>query len=473
MGEMIAKIVDEISQAVWGLPTVAMLGFVGILYTIRSRFFQFRKFGTVWKRTFGSLFHKGSKEESRSAFKAMATALGGTIGIGNIAGVATAIVSGGPGAVFWMWISAFVGMMTKMAEVCLAVTYRRKGKDGGHFGGPMYYILDGLGKKWKPLAVVFACLCLLASFGIGSMTQTNSVATSLHDNFGLPQIAVGVAIVILVLLVTCGGIRRISNFTSVFVPFMAVFYLLFSIIVLFHNAAYLPEALAGIFRSAFGLQQVAGGVAGFAVSRAIAIGVSRGVFTNEAGMGSAPIAHASSDVKDPLSQGMWGVVEVFMDTIVVCTMTALVVLTSGTYRGGTDLDGVALTTAAFQEVFGSFGGKFMGISVTLFAFSTILGWAYYGEAALKFLTGERRWPSYIYKALFSGAILLGAVANLGLVWSLADIFNGLMILPNVLALVLLYPVVVDQIDQMDGRLPRKGRIRRFPARWGGDLPDRQ
>ena len=453
------------------MPTVAMLGFVGLLYTIRSRFFQFRKFGTVFKSTFGSLFKKGNKEESQSAFKAMATALGGTIGIGNIAGVATAIVAGGPGAIFWMWLSGFAGMMTKMAEVCLAVTYRRKGKDGVHYGGPMYYMLDGLGKKFKPLAALFAVFCLLASFGIGSMTQTNSVATSLHDNFGIPQLVVGLVLIVLVMLVICGGIKRISNFTGVFVPFMAIFYLIFAVWVIIANRAYLPEAFLSIFKSAFGLQSAAGGVAGFAVSRAISVGVSRGVFTNEAGMGSAPIAHASSDVKDPIAQGMWGVIEVFLDTIVVCTVTALVVLTSGVYRGGTPLDGVALTTAAFQEVLGGFGSKFVAISVTLFAFATIIGWSYYGDAALKFLTGDRRFPSYVYKALFAGSILIGALANLGLVWSLADVFNGLMILPNVLALVLLYPVVVDQIDQMDGRLPRKGRVRRFPKRWGGDLPD--
>ena len=471
MGEAIENLVKEVSQAVWGLPTVAMLGFVGLLYTVRGRFFQFRKFGAVWKSTFGGLFKKGSKTESQSAFKAMATALGGTIGIGNIAGVATAIVAGGPGAIFWMWISGFIGMMTKMAEVCLAVTYRRRGRDGVHYGGPMYYMLDGMGKRFKPLAILFACFCLLASFGIGSMTQTNSVATSLRDNFGIPPFLVGVLLIGLVMLVVCGGIKRISSFTGVFVPFMAVFYMLFALWVLVVNRAYLPEALGSIFQSAFGLQPAVGGAAGFAVSQAVSVGVSRGVFTNEAGMGSAPIAHASSDVKDPLSQGMWGVVEVFLDTIVVCTVTALVVLTSGVYRGGAPLDGVALTTAAFQEVLGNFGGKFVAISVTLFAFATILGWSYYGEAALQFLTGERRWPSYVYKALFSGSIMVGALAELGLVWNLADIFNGLMILPNVLALVLLYPVVVDQIDQMDGRLPRKGRVRRFPKRWGGDLPD--
>lgn len=470
--QMIEEIVTQISQALWGLPTVAMLGFVGLLYTVRSRFFQFRRFGTVWKSTFGALLKRGDKQESRSAFKAMATALGGTIGIGNIAGVATAIVAGGPGAIFWMWISGFAGMMTKLAEVCLAVTYRRTDKEGVHYGGPMYYMLDGLGRRFKPLALLFAVFCVLASFGIGSMTQVNSVAESLQDAFGVPRLAVGVAILVLVMLVVCGGIKRISNFTGVFVPFMAIFYLVFALWVIAANRAQLPTAFADIFTSAFGLKQAAGGVAGFTVARAVSAGVSRGVFTNEAGMGSAPIAHASSDVKDPLSQGMWGVVEVFLDTIVVCTMTALVALTSDAYRGGAGLDGVSLTTAAFEEVLGGFGGKFVAISVTLFAFATVLGWAYYGEAAVKFLTGERRWPSYVYKALFSGAILVGAVANLGLVWNLADIFNGLMILPNILALVLLYPVVIDQIDRMDGRLPRKGRPRRFPRRWGGDLPDR-
>ena len=469
--QMLEEWITAISQTIWGMPTVVMLGFVGLLYTVRSRFFQFRRFGTVWKNTFGALFKKGG-DESRSAFKAMATALGGTIGIGNIAGVATAIVGGGPGAIFWMWISGFVGMMTKLAEVCLSVTYRRTDQTGVHYGGPMYYMLDGLGKKFKPLSILFAVFCVLASFGIGSMTQVNSVATSLHDNFGAPKFGVGVVILLLVMLVVCGGIKRISNFTGVFVPFMAIFYLVFSIWVIISNRAYLPQALADIFTSAFGLKQAVGGVAGFTVARAISAGVSRGVFTNEAGMGSAPIAHASSDVKDPLAQGMWGVIEVFMDTIVVCTVTALVVLTSGVYRGGAALDGVALTTAAFEEVLGGFGSKFVAISVTLFAFATVLGWAFYGEAAVKFLTGDRRWPSYIYKTLFSGAILIGAVANLGLVWNLADIFNGLMILPNILALVLLYPVVVDQIDRLDGRLPKRGGKRRFPKRWGGDLPDR-
>lgn len=443
----IEKFIQEAAGVVWGMPMVAMLGFVGILYTVRSRFFQFRRLKDIFKSTFGSLKNGGGEE--KSAFKAMATALGGTIGVGNIAGVATAIVAGGAGAVFWMWISGFIGMMTKLAEVCVAMKFRRRGKDGKPYGGPFIYIIDGLGKKFAPLAVFFAVCCVLASLGMGSMTQSNAVGTGLYDNFGVPPLIAGIAIAIPVFIVISGGFSRVSSFTGVFVPLMSVFYMLFSVYVIVVNRAELPSALSGIFTGAFGLRQVGGGVAGFAISRAMKVGISRGVFTNEAGMGSSPIAHASAEVSDPFKQSMWGAVEVFLDTIVVCTMTALVILTSGAYLNGAALDGVALTTAAFTEVMGGFGGKFIAVSVTFFAFASTIGWAFYGEAATGFLLRDRMGAVKAFRLLFCITLVAGAVAELSLVWNMADILNGLMALPNIIALVLMSPVVFKEIDKYD------------------------
>lgn len=447
--------VGKWSDIIWGPPLVIMLAFVGLLYTFRSGFFQIRCFGEIFSRTVGCLFRRGEKRAAVPAFQAMATALGGTIGIGNIAGVATALTAGGPGAIFWMWVSGLCGMMTKFAEVCLAVHYRRIDKNGNPYGGPMYYIRDALGRKFAPLAVLFAVLCVLASFGIGNLTQTNAVAMAVEDSFQFPRFLTGLFMAALIAVVIGGGFQRISHFTGIFVPLMSVGYLLISFYVILVNRRFVPEAITEIFTGAFGFRPAAGGAAGFAVSAAVRVGVSRGIFTNEAGMGSSPIAHASAKGADPVVQGMWGALEVFIDTIVVCTVTALVILCSGTYQSGTHLGGALLTQAAFSEVLGRFGGQFIALSMALFAFASIVGWAYYGQSALRFLTGGNRRAGRIYRFLFFIALIAGSVADLDLVWSLSDLLNGLMALPNILALTLLYPVVIEQLKLYRIKNPRR------------------
>jgi len=407
----------------------------GILFTLRSRLFQIRSVRFVWQVTVGTLLRRDNIKTGISPFQALTTALAGTMGVGNIAGVATALAAGGPGAVFWMWVSAFFGMMTKYAEIFLAVKYRLKDGKGGYRGGAMYYIENGIGSR--RLACVFAVFCALCSLGIGNLTQINSAAHAMNESFGVPAFLSGIICAVIVSLIICGGLRRIARVTEIIIPFLTIILLSVSLIILYRNHAYIPQALGAIISGAMGTREIAGGVMGFGVSQAMRYGLSRGVFTNEAGLGSAPIAHACADCKSPKHQAAWGVFEVFVDTLVVCTITALVILTT---NGGrllaSGLDGAALTSAAFEYAFPGIGARFVAVAIAFFAIATMTGWSFYGESALKYLSNSPNVVSY-YRAVFIVCIALGSVAGLHLVWRASDILNMLMAVPNCIALILL------------------------------------
>lgn len=432
--EFISRINSVINSFVWGPYMLVFLVGTGVFITIATKFFQVTK-AKIWiKSTFGSLGKKEKSDANVTPFQAVTTALASTVGTGNIAGIATAIVAGGPGAVFWMWVSAFFGMMTKYGEVVLAIKFRETDNKGVHFGGPMYYIEKGLKLKW--LAVLFALFGALASFGIGNMTQSNSMASVINSNFGVPPLVTGIVIAVLVSLVIVGGIKRIANVTEKLVPIMAVLYVTTSIIVLIINIAKIPTAFAVIFDSAFSLRSVGGGVMGYAIARGMRYGVARGVFSNEAGLGSAPIAHAASNTNNPVRQGLWGIFEVFTDTIIICTLTALVVLTSGLYQDGS-VSGAALTSQAFVSSIGKIGGILLAISLVCFAFSTTIGWSYYGERCLGYLSNNNKNIIIAYKLIYVISVVLGSTLELVLVWDIADTLNGLMAIPNLIGLVAL------------------------------------
>lgn len=423
---------------------------VGIFLTVRGRFFQFRYFGYVMKNTIGSVFSKSAHTKSEgnvSAFQAVTTALAGTIGTGSIAGIATAIVSGGPGAIFWMWISALLGMITKYAEIVLSLKYREKTDTGAYVGGPMYYIKNGLNVKW--LAMVFAVFAMIACMGIGNATQSNSISGVLHSSFNVAPWITGLVLTLLVGAVILGGVKRIASVNEKLVPIMATLFILSSIVALFINIERIPAALALIFKEAFNFRAAFGGVAGYGVMRALRFGVGRGVFTNEAGLGSAPIAHAASDTKEPVKQGMWGVFEVFITTIVICTMSALIILTSDLYLSAFNsgsipsISGAALSSAAFGEAIPHVGSMCVTISTIFFALSTILGWAYYGEVSVGYVFARHRSTAVtVYRVIYVVFVFIGAIAEINTVWLLADCFNSLMALPNLAALILLSPVVI-------------------------------
>lgn len=391
---------------------------------------------------------KASGAHSISEFQALSTALAGTIGTGNIAGVATALVSGGPGAIFWMWLSAFFGMMTNYSENVLGIHYRYKNEKGAWMGGPMVYLERGLHQKW--LAVLFSCFCILASFGIGNMTQANSIAEALNGSFGIPKLATGIVLAILVGLVILGGIKRIGQVTERIVPFMALFYIIGGIVLIGANFSFVPAALKLIVINAFNFKSVGGGLLGYGIARALRFGVARGVFSNEAGLGSSVMVHSASSVQEPVVQGMWGIFEVFADTIIVCTITALCVLTSALKFNlfavdeygqiTSSLSGSNLVSAAFDTLT-PLGGSFVSIAVMLFAFSTLLGWSFYGERGIEYLIGVRF--TIIYKFIFLLAIIAGCTMQLDLVWNLSDTFNGLMALPNLIGILFLSNEVVS------------------------------
>ncbi len=445
MLDFLMSLNEKVSGIVWGLPMIIALVSIGAYFTFKSRGLQITKLGTILKSTLGSIFHKKSGE-GVSPFKAMATALAGSAGTGNIVGVATAIAAGGPGAVFWMCVSGLFGMMTKFSEVCLAVKYREKTADGWR-GGPMYYIDKGLGGRFHFLAVIFAAVCALASFGVGNMTQINSMSVSWEASFGIPPVYVGIGMAIIVALIIFGGMTRISSIAGLVVPFMSLFYIIGAIIVIGVNIENLPSAFYNIFAGAFGLRQVGGGVLGFTMSQAVRFGVSRGVFTNEAGMGSSPIAHASADTSHPVAQGMWGAVEVFLDTIVVCTITALAILSSPIYLSGSDVQGWALTSAAFAEVMGPAGEYFISASLGLFSFATIIGWSYYGQCCVEYLFKKHTGAATaIYRAGYVLCVVAGSAASLDVIWTMADTLNGIMAIPNLVAVTLLSGKVFELID---------------------------
>jgi AGCS family alanine or glycine:cation symporter len=429
--ETIMNINNTINGIVWGPPILILIVGAGLFLSAKTGFFSIFKLGYILKNTLLKMFSKENKGEGEvTAFQAVATALAATVGTGNIAGVATAIAAGGPGAVFWMWLAAILGMTTKFAEVVLAVNFREKTEDGRFVGGPMYYITNGLGWKW--LAVLFALFGAFAAFGIGNMVQSNSVAAALQSSFNLNPWVTGIVLSVVTALVIIGGIKRIGAFTEKLVPFMAAIYILGGLVIIFINAAKIPSAFALIFSSAFTGKAAVGGFAGATISQAIRFGIARGVFTNEAGLGSAPIAHAAATTDHPVRQGLWGVFEVFADTLVICSITALAIVTSGVWESGAT--GAALTTAAFEQALPG-GGYIVSIGIVLFAFSTIVGWEYYGERCAEYLFGPK--ANMIYRILWIPFVLVGAIGGLEFVWSLADTLNGLMAIPNLIGVLAL------------------------------------
>lgn len=575
------KAVESVNGAVnsfvWGIPMLVLIIATGIYMTVRTGFFQITKIKHWANETFLAIFKKKSVTKTKekkaiSQFQALSTALAATIGTGNIAGVATAIAVGGPGAVLWMWISAFFGMMTNYSENVLGIFYRKKNSRGEWSGGAMYYIQEGLKDRKgfkhiaKPLAALFAIFCVLASFGIGNMTQVNSISGAIKANFNIPNLVTGIALAVIAALVIIGGIKRIASVTEKIVPFMALFYIVGCLIIFFSNFNQIPYVFSSIFNNAFNFGAIAGGVGGYVIRRAVTMGFKRGVFSNEAGLGSSVMVHSASDVKEPVIQGMWGIFEVFFDTIIVCTLTAFVILSSpaesvsfdtamqnisteaqyfeihtasdgsvinliddnvnalyrlapanakeGEYteyaaktvygqdltvklknaesasgesdftyanvmeiRGvqgknadGTlmtdengnpvitsvkinEVNGVPLVTYAFSLRLGSVAGKVLAIAILLFAFSTVLGWSFYGTKALEYLFGTK--ATVVYKVIFVLFIIVGCTMNLSLAWGIADTLNGLMAIPNLIGVLLLSATVVRITNNYIARKVKK------------------
>lgn len=442
--ETVNRINSAINSVVWGPIMLVLLVGTGAYLTIRTGCIQATRFGYILRNTVGTLFKKTNKGEKSSrnltAFQAVSTALASTVGTGNIAGVTGAIFAGGPGAVFWMWVAAFFGMFTKFSEIVLAVKYRQVDHSGIHHGGPMYYIEKGLGMKW--LAVVFAVIAGIASFGIGNIAQGVEISGSLKSLFGWSGLTSGILLAAVVAVVILGGVKRIGQLASYIVPFMAVFYILAGVAIIVLRITDVPAAFASIFRSAFSFEAVGGGMFGYAIMVAMRNGFARGVFSNEAGLGSAPMAHAASETRDPVEQGMWGVFEVFVDTIIICTITAMAVILSGvlTTPGGVEALGGngAAAAAAFNAILpGELGGTVLQISLLFFSLTTILGWSYYGECCWGYLTGNNKAVLFLYKIAFILVCVLGATGSGQLMWDISDTLNGMMAIPNLIALLLL------------------------------------
>lgn len=560
--DTVAKVNGAVNGVVWGIPMLILIIGTGIYMSVRTRFFQITRIKTWANETFLAIFKKKSvtKTEEKKAitqFQALSTALAATIGTGNIAGVATAVCIGGPGAVFWMWLSALFGMMTSFSENVLGIYFRKKNEHGEWSGGAMYYLEEGLKEKKglrhiaKPLSVMFAIFCVLASFGIGNMAQSNSISSAMQSNFNIPTVVTGVVLAVIAALVVLGGIKRIAMVTEKLVPFMAIFYIAGCLIIFVMNFRHIPYVFSSIFKSAFSFSAVVGGVGGYIIKRAVTMGFKRGVFSNEAGLGSSVMVNCASDVKEPVIQGMWGIFEVFFDTIIVCTLTAFVILSSpansvsfeealnnvstqpqyftinytdgetnlidsdinpkyivasddaeeGTYteysaktvygqefpvkilnssnvsgendftfanvmelkgiqakdangnhltnENGdpiidsieiTEVNGVPLVTYAFSQRLGSVSGKILAVAILLFAFSTTLGWSFYGTKALEYLLGTK--ATIVYKIIFVLFIVIGCTMKLGLAWDISDTFNGLMALPNLIGILSLSGIVV-------------------------------
>jgi len=432
------KINSAVNGIVWGPLIIILIIGTGTYLSVMTKFFSITKLGYVLKNTLLKMFAKDDKGEGEvTAFQAVATALAATVGTGNIAGVATAIALGGPGAVFWMWLAAIMGMTTKFAEVVLAVNYREKTPDGRYVGGPMYFITNGLGKNWKWLAVLFALFGTFASFGIGCMVQSNSVALSAESTFGVPVMVTGIVLAILTGAVIIGGIKRIGAFTEKLVPFMAAIYIVGGLWLIIANASKLPLAFSLIFTNAFTGTAAVGGFSGTVMMQAIRYGVARGIFSNEAGLGSAPIAHAAATTDHPVRQGLWGVFEVFMDTIIICSITALSIMVTGVWESGES--GAVLSAMAFNTGLPGVGKYIVSVGLILFAYSTILGWEYYGERCLEYLFGTK--PIFAYRILWVVMVVVGAIGGLTFMWDLADTLNALMAFPNLVAVLMLSPVV--------------------------------
>lgn len=467
--EMIAKINGIVNDFVWVKIGLVLLLGTGILLTCCTKFFQLSHISHWWKNTIGSVFKRGSAatkktdKQTISQFQALCTALAATIGTGNIAGVSAAIVIGGPGAVFWMWVAAFFGMMTNFSENVLGIYYRRRNSKGEWSGGAMYYLEDGLGKKihsralGKILGILFSICVLLASFGIGNMGQVNKITLNMQSAFfsgvhapklgdvSVINIAIGIVLMIVAALIIIGGIQRIAAVAERIVPFMAVLYVVGALIVVGTHIGQVGAMFASIFKFAFGIKAVGGAAVGIALKEVITQGCKRGVFSNESGLGSSVMVHSASNVKEPVKQGMWGIFEVFFDTFVVCTITAIVVLSSGYINLETGLaaEGVndaTLVASAFGNVFGKGGEIFIALAMLLFAFTTVLGWSQYGTKAIEYLFGEKVVP--VYKVIFVLMIISGAVMTSTLAWDISDTFNGMMMIPNLIGVLTLFPMVM-------------------------------
>ena len=455
--KMIETLNSAVNGFVWGIPMLILLVGTGVLMTVLTKAFQVTHFAHWMKNTVGGIFrdksvtaHTGKEDQSISQFQSLCTALAATIGTGNIAGVATAIASGGPGAIFWMWVVAVFGMMTNYAENVLGIFYRIKNENGQWSGGAMYYLREGLGSRKNcktigmVLAVLFSCFCVLASFGIGNMSQINSIASNMNNAFHIPPVVTGAVLLVLAALVIVGGLKRIAAVAEKLVPFMAIAYVLGALIIVLCNAGRIGAAFVSIFKGAFAMQAVGGGIVGSGVKMAVTWGMKRGVFSNEAGLGSSVMVHSCSNVKEPVQQGMWGIFEVFADTIVVCTLTAFALLTSGLVdlNTGAVLSGAeksALVAEAFSGTFGQAGTAFIAVAILLFAFSTVLGWSHYGATAFEYLFGTK--STIAYKVVFVAFILVGATMKLDLAWDISDTFNGLMAIPNLIGVLSLSGVV--------------------------------
>lgn len=436
--EAIENIFGQINSLVWGPPMLVLILGVGLFLSLGLKLMPMLKLGAGIRLMWSGRSATGSESDGEiPPFQALMTALAATVGTGNIAGVATAVFLGGPGALFWMWLTALVGMATKYSEAVLAVRFREVDERGSYVGGPMYYIRNGLGKKWAWLGVLFAIFAAIAGFGIGNTVQANSVADVMEATFGLPHWISGVILMVMVGLVLIGGIRRIGQVASALVPLMAVSYVIAGLVVLALNVADIPAAFALIFEHAFSPIAAEGGFAGAAVWAAIRFGVARGVFSNEAGLGSAPIAHAAAQTKNPINQGLVAMLGTFIDTIIICTITGLVIITSGVWTSGES--GAALTSMAFSKALPGVGDYVVAIALAVFAFTTLLGWSFYGERCVEFLFGVK--AIVPYRVVWVLAIPLGATVNLGLIWLVADTLNAMMALPNLIALILLSPVV--------------------------------
>ncbi|MBE5913464.1 MAG: alanine:cation symporter family protein [Pseudobutyrivibrio ruminis] len=460
--ERVLSIVEKVNSAVngfvWGLPMLILLVGTGILMTCLTKFFQITHIKHWIKNTIGGIFkdshvtaHTDKEDTQISQFQSLCTALAATIGTGNIAGVAAAIASGGPGAIFWMWIVAFFGMMTNFSENVLGIYYRRRNERNEWCGGAMYYLRDGLGSKkgmrhvGSGLAVLFSVFCIGASFGIGNMGQVNSIAVNIKSAFGIPAIATGIFLMILGGLVIVGGLKRIASVTEKLVPFMAVIYLIGALIVCVVHIDQAGAVFTSIIKGAFGMRAVGGGIVGSGVAMAVQWGMKRGVFSNEAGLGSSVMVHSSSNVREPVVQGMWGIFEVFADTIIVCSITAFTVLSSGLVDLETgavisDQVSTALVAEAFSTVFGKFGYAFIAIAILLFAFSTTLGWSQYGSKGFEYLFGRKNVK--IYQVIFVAFIVVGATMDLSLAWDISDTLNGMMAIPNLIGVLALSGTVM-------------------------------
>ena len=452
----IESINNVVNNFIWGVPAMICIVGVGLLLSIRTGFLQIRKFPYAMKVTIGRMLKKREASDGAlTPFQAVCTALAATVGTGNIAGVAGAIAIGGPGAVFWMWISALLGMCTKFSEVPLAVHFREKNAEGDLVGGPMYYIKNGLKKQWHWLAYLFAAFGVLTVFGTGNATQVNTITTAIDSalyNYGVISeqnvstlnLVIGIILAVLIGLILLGGIKRIGQVAEKLVPFMAVIYIILAIGVVILNYRNIPTVFASIFKGAFSPASVTGGAVG-SFFMSMKKGVSRGIFSNEAGLGTGSIAHACADTRKPVKQGFFGIFEVFVDTIVICTLTALVILCSGVPVGYGDAAGAELTILGFTSTYGSWVSIFTAIAMCCFAFSTIIGWGLYGTRCVEFLLGTR--ANRPFMILYALVAIVGATMELGLMWNIAETFNGLMVIPNLIAVFLLSGVVVRLVKE--------------------------